>query len=273
MADPIAQLQTKSSSPVAERLVSLRRSANGVTAYPGEMPTSLEAAYAIQDAAIDMWPDSIVGWKVGGINPPFSGELGTRKLAGPVFSQRFQTNPNSQMKLPAFKSGFAAIEGEVAAVIARDTPADKTEYTTQEARDFIRSLHIGLEVASSPFQGINDHGPLVTISDFGNNHGLVLGDEIPNWRDFVEGAHTFAVTINGEEIGRASPEAFPGGPVESVRFILENTARRGRPLKAGMVILTGAVTGVHAAHVGDEALIECEGCAPISCVLVPAEPV
>ncbi len=161
--------------------------------------------------------------------------------------------------LAVFGEGFAAVEGEVTAVIGKDVPAGKTDFTTEDALEFIESLHLGVEVASSPFPGINDFGPLVTISDFGNNYGLILGKEIPDWREMSLADWMFETEINGETVGKATPEGLPGGPVESVRFLLENTARRGFPVKAGMMILTGAVTGVHEAHAGDTASVTLNG--------------
>jgi 2-keto-4-pentenoate hydratase len=124
-------------------------------------------------------------------------------------------------------------------------------YTTEEALEFIASLHLGVEIASSPFAGINDHGPLVTISDFGNNYGLILSDEITDWKGMDLASWVFETFINDQSVGKSAPVALPGGPVESVRFLLENTSRRGHILKKGTMILTGAVTGVHQAYAED----------------------
>jgi 2-keto-4-pentenoate hydratase len=57
-----------------------------------------------------------------------------------------------------------------------------------------------------------------------------------------------------------------------VRFLLENVARRGRPAKAGMMILTSAVTGVHRVFAGDEAMVSMNGSTPIRCRFIPARP-
>ena len=268
MVNPAAGLKSTMEAQIAEAFVSSRLAAHSISAFPGAMPEDLDAAYAIQDAAIDMWPDEIQGWKVGRIGSSHQQMLGVDRLAGPAFAKQVHVAPTSRLELPAFQPGFAAIEGEVAAVIGRDAPAGQTQYTTEEALDYISNLHLGAEVASSPYSEINDHGPLVTISDFGNNYGLVLGAEIPDWRALKSDGWVFSVAINGEEVGRAHPEPFPGGAVESVRFLLENTARRGRPLRSGMIVLTGAITGVHRAQLGDEAEIACAGCEPISCTLV-----
>lgn len=273
MDHPATEEKSDSSQAIVEAFVSARLSASAVRSYPGAIPADLKTAYAIQDAAINRWPDEILGWKVGGVGAPYSDQLGANRLAGPVFSKRVHIKPETPLEMPVFAEGFAAIEGEVTAVIAADAPAGKTNYTIAEAVDLIGSLHMGLEIASSPFAGINEHGPVVTISDFGNNFGLVLGDEIPNWRALRAGEWEFTIEINGETIGRASPADHPAGVAESVRFMLENAAQRGRPLKRGMMILTGAVTGVHQAYAGDVGKVSCPGCAPLECKLVPAEPI
>ena len=51
-------------------------------------------------------------------------------------------------------------------------------------------------------------------------------------------------------VGQGSAASIPGGPMESVRFMLEHAARRGRPLQAGQLISTGAATGIHNIAVG-----------------------
>ena len=62
----------------------------------------------------------------------------------------------------------------------RETPP--ATMTLADAPDYVGEVRFGLEVASSPYTGINSGGPTVTASDFGNNHGLVLGPVIADWR-------------------------------------------------------------------------------------------
>lgn len=239
----------------AEAFVAARRSGAGIDVYPGELPASLDEAYAIQDAAIALWPTAIAGWKVGRITGEYETKLGHDRLVGPVFEEFFHRNSGDVLTLPVYADGFAAVEGEVTAIISKDVPAGKTDFTTEDALEYIGALHFGVELASSPFKGINDFGPLVTISDFGNNRGLIIGQEISDWRDMDLSSWTFETFVNQQSVGRATPEGIPGGPVESVRYLLENTAKRGLPLKAGMMVLTGAVTGVHEAFAGDNASV------------------
>ncbi len=247
---------------IARRFTAARRSGGVVETYPGAKPQTLEEAYAIQDAAIGTWADEIVGWKVGRITGKDEAKFGVDRLAGPIFKASLK-QADGVMETAVFENGFAAVEGEVVIVIGADAPAEKIEWSTEEARALIGAICAGVEIASSPFAGINAHGPLVTISDFGNNNGLIVGGEIPDWRRLAFSEWTCETFIDGASVGRETPAAIPGGPVESLRFLLELCARRGLPLKKGMAVSTGAVTGVHEIKVGQSSTVVFDGAEPI----------
>ena len=122
-----------------------------------------------------------------------------------------------------------------------------------------------------PFPGINAHGPLVTISDFGNNHGLVVGDAIPDWRNsgFLDWPVT--LSIDGVEIGAATARTMLDGPVGAARFLFETMAARGIALRPGQWISSGAVTGVH--EVSPQAKVTATfGTMRVSCTIEAARP-
>lgn len=230
-----------------------RLSRQGLTEYPGKTPETLQQAYAIQDAAIKLWPHKIGGWKVGGIGGDHASKLKATKLAGPVFEDQIYKSNAEGIDMPVFADGFAAVEGEIVIFVGMDAPKDKFEWTLEDAENYVGSVHIGVEIASSPFPQINDLGPLVTISDFGNNNGLIIGPKLPNWEDSKLTDWVVETIIEDQSMGTATPP----GPLESFRFLLENTARRGMPLKKGMAITTGAITGVHQAFSGQSSIVKC----------------
>ena len=95
----------------------------------------------------------------------------------------------------------------------------------------------------------------MTISDYGNNNGLVIGPEIKGWRGANIKAWPVTLDINGARIGAATAETMLDGPVGAVRFLLELMAARGIALEAGQWVSSGAVTGVHPVKPGDR--VEC----------------
>ncbi len=261
------------SDAIARRFVKARLSASHLDAFPGRIPSDLPSAYTVQDAAIALWPDPIVGWKVGRVGPDFEAKYGRERLAGPIFRDALQrTKDGSAVFFPVFEGGFAAVEAEFVFEIARDAPSTKTAYTLAEAADYAGRLYIGVETAGSPLATINALGPAVVISDFGNNAGLILGKEIPDWRARAIGDFVCASFIDGREVGRGRAIDLPGGPLEALRFLLEHCGKRGRPLKAGMFVSSGAATGIHEIRAGQSAQIDFGRDGEIACLAVAAKP-
>jgi 2-keto-4-pentenoate hydratase len=256
---------------IAEQFVSARLAQRCTPDYPGKVPETMAEGYAVQDIAIGLFPDEVVGWKVGGVPPHLQDKLRIHRLAGAIFARNvWPYAGDAAVPLPEIEGGFAAVESEFIARIGADADPAKTDWTIEEAAAAVDKVFIGVELAGSPLSAINDLGPTVVASDFGNNGGLIVGPEVENWRETLDGIEVETV-INGASVGTGGSPSLQGGAMESVRFLLEHCARWGRPLKAGMLITTGAVTGVHRAHAGDEAVCIFKGIAELHCSVVRAE--
>jgi 2-keto-4-pentenoate hydratase len=257
----------------AAEFVAARRSAGSFSRYPGTLPPDLDSAYRCQDEAIALWDDSISGWKVGWIPEPFSARYGAQRLVGPIFSRAVQRlDGRRATEAPVFAHGFAAIEAEFVFELSEDAPANVSEWSAQSARRFVKTMFIGIEIASSPLQNINDYGPTVVASDFGNNAGLLLGAEVPDWQSRGLESLNCETHIDGEVVGRGNAAAVSGGPLAALAFALACNARRGRPLRAGDLVSTGAATGVHSIRAGQSAQAIFAGIGTLQCLTTPATP-
>jgi 2-keto-4-pentenoate hydratase len=118
---------------------------------------------------------------------------------------------------------------------------------------------------------INDMGPTVVASDFGNNFGLILGGEVSNWRGRLTDL-TARTEIEGKTVGEGRATSLPGGPMAGLTFLLSHLAQRERPLKAGQYVSSGAVTGVHDIVAGQTARLSFGGDGLIECRAVAAQP-
>lgn len=261
---------TSSAREIAQAFVSARRAATPVFSYPGDVPSDLATGYQIQEQAIGLWGGDIVGWKIGRIPPAHVERLQAERLAGPIFRSHLWRAESGATPFPIFDNGFAAVEAEYVYRLGADAPAGKTDWTEDEARALVAALHIGVELAGSPLATINKLGPTVVVSDFGNNHGLILGQEIPNWRERTDADLTAETFIDGKSVGRGGAETVLGGPLSSLVFLLEHLARRNRPLKAGQLISTGAATGIHDIAIGQNARVSFTGIGEIHCAGVKA---
>ena len=254
---------------IARAFVDARRNWKTLAEYPGRRPTDLAGAYAIQDAALEQWDRPIGGWKVGKINPPASHELGANRLIGPAFADTIQPEAEDLAQFPIFSGGFAAMEAEFMLRLAPREAAPPT--SPEQAMDWVDEVRIGLEVASSPYAAINRDGPCVTVSDHGNNAGLLLGRLVDraDWSRLDEVGVTLA--IDGEEKGRATTATMLDGPFGAAAFLLRNLAERGIDPQAGWWISSGAITGVHEIAAGQHATAVFDGIGEIAARVIAGD--
>jgi 2-keto-4-pentenoate hydratase len=262
---------TTGGNSIAASFVRARRAATALPAYPGVVPVDSSSAYAVQESAIDLFPDSIAGWKVARIAPNWppgsADKFPEPRLNGPAFSRNIHMANEGLPACPVFAGGFAAVETEVVIRVGRDAPSDKTQWTLAEAMEFVGAVHIGIEVASSPLATLNELGAGAVISDFGNNWGIVVGKEVSNWRDIV--SIDCEAFIDGISVGARSV-SMEQGPLDAFAFTLGKCASRGRPLRAGMWITTGMITGVHDIRIGQQSRHVFAGIGEVGCRIVRA---
>jgi 2-keto-4-pentenoate hydratase len=256
---------------VARTFVEARRAARALPGFPGALPADLAQGYLAQEAAIALWPEPVVGWKVGRIPVEAQAELGAARVMGPIFSGHVWTADAARpTPLPVIDGGFAAVEAEYIYRMGANAPPDKLDWTPEEAVALAGDLLVGVEFAASPLATINVLGPKAVASDFGNNAGLILGRAVPEWR--ARAAPPCAAYVEGRLVGEGSPASIPGGPAASLAFLLAACAARGRPLKAGQLVTTGAASGIHDIEAGQTARIVFGDLEEIRCEAVTAKP-
>ncbi len=257
---------------ISEQFVHARRRGASIPDFPGVIPRDLDSAYVIQDAAIALWPDEIAGWKVGYIGPAWRDRYPEERLVGPIFRNAIQQGGSGNLvEFPVFQGGFAAVEAEFVIRLGEDAPPRKTLWTVDEARAIAGGMYIGIELAGSPLAVINDLGPAVVISDFGNNAGLILGPAVADWRERSPDSLTCETFIENQSVGGGTALSLAGGPLAALAFALARCARRGRPLKTGDLVSTGAVTGIHSIRAGEHARVSFGDLGEILCRAVPAK--
>jgi 2-keto-4-pentenoate hydratase len=248
----------------ARAFVEARKSGQSLAAYPGERPLDLAEAYKVQDAAIALWHRTIGGWKVGRIGAPEHERLGADRLAGPIFADTIVDGTAEEPALPVFADGFAAGEAELLLRLGAP-PLDSLPHDDAETLEWLTDVRIGLEIASSPYPGINDDGACVTISDHGNNAGLVLGQRVDRARWGALQDIEVETRVADAVVGRAGVAAMLDGPLGAVRFLLGNLRMRGIDPSVGWWVSSGAITGVHPVRPGDRLAARFIAIGEVSC--------
>ncbi|MEO0450812.1 MAG: 2-keto-4-pentenoate hydratase [Pseudomonadota bacterium] len=240
---------------ISDALVNARWERRVLPGFPGELPADLDEAYAVQDRSIALWDDDVVAWKVGGIPPHLRPVLGQDWVTGPIYSKRQRFAGQGRVEMAVFDGGFAAVEAEIVLEFGDLSRLNTVSPTAEEIARFVEACYIGVEIASSPMPDINVIGPLAVISDFGNNHGMIVGRQIEDWSPEKLSSIGVKTFVEGELVGTALPPAPPAGPMGAAAFLVGNLKRRGRLIPPGLKVSSGALTGIHDVQVGHRSTV------------------
>lgn len=258
---------------LAENLIAARQSCSLLEAFPGVLPTTPQAAYQVQDLCIAGWNDKLVGWKVAGLKPELHEAFNAPRQSGPVFKKSLQfSNGNDHILAPVFAESFAAIEAEYVIELADISSLPTRNLSIEDARKAIAKVFIGIEVASTPMKNTHSYGPLSPVCDFGNNAGVIVGPEIPDWRERNLSDIEVSVKIGNNTIATANSKPGLAGPLGAVAYLIEHLAERGQPLAAGTYVSSGAITGVHQAAIGVPSEVSFKGLGTISLEFTALKP-
>jgi 2-oxo-3-hexenedioate decarboxylase/2-keto-4-pentenoate hydratase len=141
------------------------------------------------------------------------------------------------------------VECEIAVRLAHDLPGPAVSRAT--AADAVGACLAAIELVDDRYADYRSLSTPTLIADDFFNAGCVLGDEIADFPADQLDTVTGVLTVNGAVAGRGSGRDVLGHPLESLRWLAESSARRGRPLRAGMVVLLGSVVQTHWMAVGD----------------------
>ncbi len=266
---PTYKHSEKDIASISESLMQARTQCLGLSQYPGELPQTLETAYRIQDLSISKWKDQLVGWKVGGIPINLQPKFQVERLSGPIYANNVKhSSDENVVEMPVFEDGYAGIEAEFIVELADTSDLPEEGITEQQVIEVINKVFVGVEIASSPIQRINDLGPTAPISDFGNNSGMIIGPEIENWQRIELSNIAVTVEIDGIVHGPAKTQASLRGPLGATKFIIEQLKLRGYKIQPGTFVSTGAITGVHDSEVGAKSTVKFEGIGDINLTLI-----
>lgn len=224
----------------ARLLATARASGRPLDALPASCrPSSLEDAYAIQQATTELAGDSIAGWKVGTTPEGLlahGGLLRSRILA-------------DGSQVAATLVPLLGVEAEIAFRLDRALPPRPQEYTYEEVAESVTALP-AIEVVDSRFRGYPNVPFLDRTADFMSNGAFIRGEPRADWRRHDLVSLDAELTIDGRTIVRCTgghPAKDPLLP--AVALVNELRARSG--IDAGMIITTGTYTGLQFAKPGN----------------------
>lgn len=230
-------------NPSHEQLATrLRDAYNGPAVAPmrdGLEPGDVAAAYAVQEINTRFWENQgrrIVGRKAGLTAKAVQAQLGVDQ---PDFGVLFDDMrlADGETLSPA-KCLQPKAEAEIAFVLAADLPSPDT--TPEQVAAAVASVHAAIEIVDSR---IADWKITFadTVADNGSSAYFVLADQgLPLAGLDLEGA-VMEMSFNGETVSTGIGSAALGNPLNAAAWLAQTLAQRGEPLKAGDVLMAGAL--------------------------------
>ena len=223
----------------AEALIEARSTNEALIEFPNKSePTSVEDAFAIQDAVLEKMDAKIGAWKVG----PATSSFPATCAAIPS---------DNILRSPARLSNALRLKGvecEVAFRLSVDLPADSGPYTSDDVKASIATVMVAIEAVETRYSTWPVPEPLWALADSQNNEALIIGEEInfPNNVNIDNLCAKFAIDNNNIPASKG----FPGGdPFTLIAWLAEHLSSRApiiskRGLKKDDVITTGSWNGV-----------------------------
>jgi 2-keto-4-pentenoate hydratase len=199
----------------------------------------LDAAYAVQQGLIQgriAAGGTVVGRKIGATSEAVQQQLGVDQ---PDFGYLFDDMDVSDHHPISMRTLVQPrVEAEVAFVLARDI--DEPEITLEGVRDAVQVALPALEIVDSRIADWNI-GFTDTVADNASSGLYVVGHDGRTLDEIEPRDVTMSLTINGEERSSGTGAACLGDPLEALRWLAVQAQRYGDPLRAGQVILSGAL--------------------------------
>jgi 2-keto-4-pentenoate hydratase len=226
----------------ATLLVAAHRALRPRPALPkGCNPTDYLDAYAIQDRFVAMLGKP-VGYKIGYTNPLLRETLG---IPGPIFGRLIAGRVGrSPAQLLAARFHLRVVETEFAFRMARPLPARATPWSAGEVADAIGAVIPSFEIVDPRFENWRKLTPFETVADNVLHSHWVGGAETPDFRRHDLAALEAVTSVDGREVTRGRGAAVLGSPLESLRWLANELAQRGRGLAAGELVTTGCCTDI-----------------------------
>lgn len=238
-------------SAVADELWQAERDRRQVAPIVGKLGQgNVQSAYQVQAELTQRRLNSggrLVGRKIGLTSAAVQQQLGVNEPDfGALFANMEVEHGGSLESKTLIQP---KVEAEIALVLEREL--ERQDTTVAELMRAVAFVAPALEIVDSRIEdwkiSIVD-----TIADNGSSARFVLGNSIKRLTDVDLLTCGMAMTRNGQIVSVGSGAACLGHPLRAALWLVRKLAENGEPLRAGDVILTGALGPMVGVNTGEE---------------------
>jgi 2-keto-4-pentenoate hydratase len=202
-------------------------------------PGGVAAAYAVQRLGIKARlteGSAVVGRKIGLTSPAVQAQLGVDQPDFGVLLDGMAYRDGNVVPMDRLLQ--PKVEAEVAFVLARDLADGPLD--AQQVRSAVEHAVAAVEVVDSRIADW-DITLADTVADNASSGLYVLGDQRVSLSEFEPRAAHMTMDVNGREVSSGDGSACLGDPLAALAWLARTACDLGDPLRAGQVVLSGAL--------------------------------
>jgi 2-keto-4-pentenoate hydratase len=217
---------------------------------PGDLePPSIADAYAAQAALAEIWAAKfgpVAGLKIATTTKVMQDLMGIdHPCGGVIFEKRIHTSPAS---LNAGDYIHVMVECELAVRVSRDLDGPSGSHTAQSVRAAVGEIMAAFELIEDRNAVYKETDARTLIADGAWNTGIVIGPAVSAPADMELNGIAGRLMVNG----KPRAEGRTDDPMGALAWVANLASEHGRPLKKGMIVITGSVLATLAIQPGEE---------------------
>jgi 2-keto-4-pentenoate hydratase len=219
---------------------------------PDDGPRDEREGYAVADALCELLiaeRGPVAGYKIGCTSEAMQSYMNIRNPARGVMFAGDEVAAGADLHIDRYvRPGF---ECEIGVRLGRDLDPKDGAIDRKRAARAVAATFVSIEIVDDRFVDYRAVGTPTLIADTFMNAGFVRGSERTDIDPLrLDGAHA-RMLVNGKSAGEGFGRDVLGHPLDVLAWLANETAARGAPLRAGMLVTTGSMVVTHWTQRGD----------------------